>query len=390
MLSPDEIPDPKIRKWYIERQYPDLHFVKTSDLIIMFPNLVKVFESGYYEYKSNKDIVNNIYFKWITSSASRYYVASWYDQVNDKWPNLLNSRFAIVDDMRTNGFNNLYPIVIYKLKFRNNEFKCTTLNGTELQFNALDGHHRISAAHIANIDYVPICYGSVYNLQMNAAQIEDVSRKNNWKWYQRIDFGFPVNLDVATPDNDYHGRKKFDRILKQSLHPIAGRSFLDIGCNAGLISACIAENKAKCVIGCDFPRAIEQARLVKSCLWNDYGNLYFYPIDILNINGFNEFVKTIRPDCILMSNVLYYFGDKTQDIADICLKYSKQLVLQGNNLKRDKNGKETTRLDDMPNYRGEYTTIPGMLSVFKNRPEFSTEIIEQSDYVKPVVIGRKL
>jgi SAM-dependent methyltransferase len=203
-----------------------------------------------------------------------------------------------------------------------------------------------------------------------------------------IDFGRTNNLHFENIDNNYHGVKKYKFILQRNLQPIKGNRFLDLGCNTGVITACIAEDLADESIGIDKEKQIGQAWAVQDILWKDYGNLVFGITNLTNIDETNNlFCMVKHVDCILMSNVVYYLGGNTDQFLDMCANICDRIVLQGNKLKKYQ-GDYSDRIPEIPNYRGEYSQINGMVELLE-RHGFTTNVDAPDNYLKPVVTGIK-
>lgn len=396
MLESNDIPDPEVRKWFLSKnkktpklsvsstEKPNLLWLKVSDLLS--EHLCEPYIQGYWDFLRSGEITrNNAYFSYITylSRSSLLGYGKWsHDELKEK----AQSRFSVIQSMKRSGFDNNEPIKLLDFKYKNEFKSARDINCNLVTFDVYDGHHRVCAANFVGLEYIPAIRGTWP--KRSIGWLANMSMKENWEWYQPLGLNEPHNISFGNPDDNRHGRKKYEYILRRNIEPIRGRRFLDLGCNAGVISSCLAEGFASKVVGIDYPKKIKQARAVHSTLWMDYGNLSFHGMDLYRTEDFERYLKTTGSvDCIIMCNFIYYLGDKIDTFMDICVDNCSQILLQGNRLKTH-NGVRSARIPSQPNYRGEYSQIEGMVELLK-RHGFSSSVDAPAGYPKPVVVGVK-
>jgi tRNA (mo5U34)-methyltransferase len=112
-----------------------------------------------------------------------------------------------------------------------------------------------------------------------------------------------INLDGVwtAPEHflgDYPGAKF--RRFEAGLPDIAGKSVLDIGCNAGFYSIEMKRRGAERVLGIDSdPRYLDQARLASETL--GYGDIEFAKLDVYDVGAIGE-----KFDFVIFMGVLYH------------------------------------------------------------------------------------
>lgn len=388
MLQPKDIPDSNVREWFISRESNSVIWLKTESLLDS--KLTSLFEVGYREYKRKIPLSQNSYVKWIKSLANNPTSLSCYCRWSDeRIYKAALARFELIDDMKLNGFDKAHLLALHKFQFNDkNRQRALDKHGNLVEFDVYDGHHRVAAAYMAGIEFVPACYQDFPRRTFD--QLESISRRQGWIWYQPIDFGqSPPALNIVHPNTNLHGEKKYDFILKKHLLPIKGKRFIDFGCNSGVISACIARDGAETVWGLDYPDVVEQAWWLQDTLWVDYGNLLFRGLDLRDLNKTSQMLKSIgQVDCMLMANFIYYLGDKVDDFLELCMGFADKFIIQGNSLKHDERDKPNKRIKSQPNYRGEYATVDGMIALLAKHG-LITDVDAPDKYSKPVVTGKK-
>ena len=299
------------------------------------------------------------------------------------------ARFLMIEDMAAHGFDQQHPIRLFKMKYarRDYHFTVTTVAGETLEFNAIDGHHRVLSAYINEIRSVPVIQERIKKKPIDVNEIIRKTDKERWKWYQPIDFGPGTErIEFQNPDDNLNGRKKYEFIIKKNMD-IRGKVVLDLGCNTGVISAAMAED-ADLVIGIDDDNHIKQTGFVQQMLWKDYSNLVFKALDLRGVDRFGSFLDSLSVDWALMANFVYYLGGFTDSFMHEMSKKVPNVLLQGNTLKVDSKGNRTTRCDNMPDYKGEYSTINGMVELL-HKHGYRTRVDAPPGYLKPVVVGEK-
>jgi SAM-dependent methyltransferase len=362
---------------------PTLYYLPVIQLLS--EGILPYFKQGVQEYHCQNELSpDNTYLNWAKQQTSldRCY-ARWDD---DMLKDAVLRRIRLVDSMKENGFLPEYPIELLKYTYsQKGRRTLVDQHGLAVTFDNYDGHHRVLAAHLAGITHVP-CIESSWPAR-NVQYVEQKSDEKKKSWYQPINFGCSTSISFQHPDNILHGAKKYDYILRRNLEPVKDRCFLDIGCNTGVISACIAQDWAAQVIGIDRLEVIEQAWWVYDVLWLSYGNLSFRAVDCLDLNAFQRLLKQIGyVDCILMSQFVYYLGDAVDAFIDICSNYTRSIVLQGNGLKQCNSVKSIRT--EQPCYRGEYSQISGMQKLLQEHG-YNTIVDAPDSYSKPVVRGAK-
>ena len=118
-------------------------------------------------------------------------------------------------------------------------------------------------------------------------------------WFQNIDLG---NGLTTAPDHflgDYP-RFKFERFAHALPRDLAGKSVLDIGCNAGFYACEMKRRGASRVVGIDTDeRYLTQARLVARALGLD--GLEFRRLSVYDVAALGE-----RFDLVIFMGVLYH------------------------------------------------------------------------------------
>src|SRR3954468_12849080 len=118
-------------------------------------------------------------------------------------------------------------------------------------------------------------------------------------WFHNIDLGGGL---WTAPDHflgDYPGFK-FRRFADALPADLAGKSVLDIGCNAGFYSVEMKRRGAARVIGIDSDdRYLEQARLVSEAL--GFGDIEFRKLSVYDVARLGE-----RFDLVIFMGVLYH------------------------------------------------------------------------------------
>ena len=401
MIRPEDISDPEIKKWYEKHNKHNFlempRYVKSSAFQSIYPQSSDIsmqFQAGYREW-SKLGVVNknNPYVSYLQSFHKYPALMTMYDVLDlQKLINLSTRRFIMADNIFKNGLDANHPLVLYKYRYPRKDqlFKVETIDKNIFHFNAMDGHHRLICSYMNGIDVVPVIQSKMSGRPIDIEHILSMAEKNKWTWYQPIDFG-PGTERIAfqNPDNNLHGKRKFNFIIKRNLGDIRGKTILDLGCNTGVISACIAEQGAELVIGVDRVRKIQQTRFVSQMLWKNYGNLVFKGIDILNVGAFSLFVDKIDSiDWVTMINFAYYMGEEIEALMDFISHKCEYVLMQGNNLKRNGLGVPAVRIHSMKNYRGEYSSVSGMSNLL-NRHGYFVTIDAPQGYAKPVVVGRK-
>jgi tRNA (mo5U34)-methyltransferase len=116
-------------------------------------------------------------------------------------------------------------------------------------------------------------------------------------WFHNID----LNGVWTAPDHflgDYPGAKF--RRFERGLPDVAGKSVLDIGCNAGFYSIEMRRRGAERVVGIDSDgRYLEQARLASDTLGFD--DIEFAKVDVYDVAAIGE-----RFDLVIFMGVLYH------------------------------------------------------------------------------------
>ncbi len=383
-LTLDDIPDSKVRSWAIahtsdERSWDidPIHYIRVDDLVSDFE---RSFLELYQHYRETKNLATKGgYFAFLKRHQNNPRSRTDFSLMSqDEIRRSTLARLRMVDDMIRNGFREDRPIRLYKYRFMKPRYRVISKDKRSLEFSGFDGHHRVAAAKFVNMEYIPAVI-------QNRTENFDRLLSKKWRWYQPLDVDIE-GLEFDHPRNNLHGSLKYQFILRDCLEPIQGRVFCDFGCNTGVISASIAADNAEFVLGIDRKSMIKQAQVVKQVLWKDYGNLSFHPLDLRDLQATHE-VMTLagKIDCVLMSNFVYYLGDSTDGILDLCRKFAKRIVLQGNRLKLQ-NGIESRRIDKLPDYRGEYASIKGMVDLL-HRHGYKTKIVAPDNYPKPVVVG---
>lgn len=118
-------------------------------------------------------------------------------------------------------------------------------------------------------------------------------------WFQNIDLGDGL---WTAPDHDLgdYPACKFSRFADALPDDLAGRSVLDIGCNAGFYSIEMKRRGAGRVVGIDHdPRYLAQARLVADRL--GHRDIAFRQLDVHDVARLGE-----RFDLVLFMGVLYH------------------------------------------------------------------------------------
>ncbi len=382
-LKPEDILDDKVREWYIKKN------TSTGDGVIVHIPIAdiddayfyKAYTEGYKQYISNGEHLreNNPYWQFILSLRNSVTPSDFHALSLDVAKKKSTDRFKVMEDIFKNGYDESKPITLWVSKFRTTNIRTVkSVEGQLVSFNGYDGHHRLAAAKKLGMKYIPAIIGKPRFLPLTS--LERMSTKNKWNWYQPINFEAETEIHFDHKESNLHGARKYDFILREALQPIKEHTFIDIGCNTGVITACIAADYAKYSIGIDYDRKIEQAIWVKRTLWADYGNLIFRGVHLRNdLSKFQQILEQIKTvDCMLMSNFIYYMGDKTDDLLEICGNFADKIVLQGNKLKPKPH----------QHYRGEYSQIKGMKELLEKHG-YNTRIIAPHAYPKPIVVGTK-
>ena len=117
-------------------------------------------------------------------------------------------------------------------------------------------------------------------------------------WFHNLDLG-----GVATAPDHFLGdypNSKFRRFAPHLPEDLAGRSVLDIGCNAGFYSMEMKRRGAGRVVGIDSDkRYLAQARFAAQTL--GYDNIEFRPLSVYDVAALGE-----RFDVVIFMGVLYH------------------------------------------------------------------------------------
>lgn len=118
-------------------------------------------------------------------------------------------------------------------------------------------------------------------------------------WFQNIDLGHGI---TTAPDHflgDYPAFK-YRRFMDALPKDLAGKSVLDIGCNAGFYAIEMAKRGARRVVGIDSdPRYLDQARLAARAL--GFPGIAFRQCDVYDVARLGE-----RFDLVIFMGVLYH------------------------------------------------------------------------------------
>ncbi len=118
-------------------------------------------------------------------------------------------------------------------------------------------------------------------------------------WFQNIDLGGGI---MTAPDHflgDYPAFK-YRRFMDALPDDLAGKSVLDIGCNAGFYAIEMAKRGASRVLGIDSDaRYLDQARLASRSL--GFGDIAFAQMDVYDVARLGE-----RFDLVIFMGVLYH------------------------------------------------------------------------------------
>lgn len=360
---------------------------------LLASDIARSFVSGYEEYRdSNSNIKSdNEYWKHLRYLAKKPVITEYQSLSEDEIKKIILNRFALIEKTR-HSFDIRYPVLLYQKKYSPLSLSVTTKKSEKLFYNALDGYHRIIISHYHGRTEIPVKEQKIQMEHSHASISEYMNQHDGW--YQPIDFGYENNFDLfhfRNPDNNLHGVKKYKFALEKHLGDIKGKKIIELGCRTGAITSAIAQAEPELVVGIDKAPQIRNALYVLNILWKDYGNISFKVVDISNISDFRNLCNTVRPDCILASNIIYCLGDKIDDVIGVCSEFSRKIILQGNVLKRH-NGKRVTRRDKNPLYRGEYSQVQPMRQLL-TKHGYQTYVDSFQDaekpYDKPVVVGIK-
>ncbi len=380
-MDPNDIPDLDVREWYkkeINLDNEKIMYVSVEELSSEHFN--NSYITGYYCFITDGHLnENNPYWQYVLSLRNSITTQSGYNILSmDECRKKTIDRFKVIESILQDGYDVTKPIVLWTLKFKKNTSSITSREGQVLEFNGYDGHHRIASAKEIGLKYIPAKMGSPNFMPITS--LEKMSKREKWKWYQPIDFKTKTKIVFDHKTSNLHGAEKYNFILREALYPIKEHKFIDLGCNTGVITACIAADGAERIIGIDYSQKIKQAGWVKRTLWADYGNLLFRGINLRDDLDKLQPILELQVDCILMSNFIYYMGDKADELIDMCSNYANRIVLQGNALKKD---------PKQPHYRGEYSQIQGMKELLKRHGYHHHRTIAPHAYHKPVVVGEK-
>lgn len=123
------------------------------------------------------------------------------------------------------------------------------------------------------------------------------------RWYQNIDVGDSeiVYEGIDRKESKFWNEGKWNNFIKPLL-PKDGRTFIEIGCNAGLFLKMAIDTGFKDVIGIEASgRIMDQAKLFKK------DNKYNYKLIQQTVGKDFEIDKLPIADVVLFSNVHYYF-----------------------------------------------------------------------------------
>lgn len=361
-LDPKDIKDEKVREWYNRKQpakTDKIHWIHVDNLYSR--KLLSCLQNGY-----------KTYLEYLTEASLSHRNIAYKKYNSEELTQCAKNRMDLIESMKTHGYNNQFPIELKQYKYTK---PITTLDrdGTKVTYSTFNGNHRAAIAKMLNIDYIP-CVKTDFK-KRPLQYLMNLATQKKWNWYQPFDF-----LNHKDANKDTHGINKYQHILKRNLDPIKDGTFLDIGCNTGLVTSCIAKDEAKLAIGIDYPWMIKRTWAVEETLWIDYGNLMFHPLNVMDVDEFDKFTSNYYFDGILMSNVVYYFGDKTDDILSICSKNSNKIILQGNH------PKTPAFTQKNKNYIQENCSIEGMKKLLKKH-NLTVSVDAPKGYSKPVVTG---
>jgi 2-polyprenyl-3-methyl-5-hydroxy-6-metoxy-1,4-benzoquinol methylase len=147
------------------------------------------------------------------------------------------------------------------------------------------------------------------------------------KWHYEFDLGDGIIMKTTRENHmRWHNiRKNFfmgviDKLFNGSLK---GKTFLDIGCNAGFWSFALIDRGASYGLAIDkSPSHIKQAEFVRNCIQtdNEYNNIEFKNIDVFDLP-----IKDQTFDLILALGILYHLTDpvsflrRVYDLANYCV-----------------------------------------------------------------------
>lgn len=372
-----------------KHQYDDSYLVETDKFIFeLGDKLPQKYVQGYEQYK-NSGVVddNNIYVRFLIELGSSPHVITTFKRLSeDAIVDAALGKFRLVESITEHGYDDSFPVSLLEKKFVKKRCVTNTM-GKKMEYTHIDGHHRVVAAKYAGVKHIPVRFGEILWNKCTLRRITSETQKRKWEWYQPINFKIPDDSSIPFQNSNdiLNGVKKYNFILRKNIKHIKGKTVLDLGCNSGLITSCIAKDGAKLAIGVDFQSKIDQAVFVYFGLWADLGNLTFKSMDLRNTDEFYSLCCSMKPDCILMSNSLYYLGDSTDEFVSICKLFSKRIVVQCNNLKKEQ-GIETTRVKNIPSYRGEFSQVEGVSRIL-SRHGYQIEVDAPNGYSKPVVVG---
>jgi SAM-dependent methyltransferase len=215
------------------------------------------------------------------------------------------------------------------------------------------------------------------------------------KWYQRIRFGFllqthgtPTNLrQRLTAEWSFWarrvlGRKTREEVFKDALPDVAGKTVIDVGCNAGLKSLEASCRGAAFVFGVDSnPAAIQQANhVLEICrkLGRPLGRIEFRHVDDIN----NQLSLLDDKDVLIACCVLYHLGDLTRFRQRIVEGRISLLVLQGNTARLSKHQSRSI-------WEGNSLCNADGMAFFCKTLGFEVERVAFPKHQYPVVIARR-
>ena len=199
---------------------------------------------------------------------------------------------------------------------------------------------------------------------------------SDWYCYFELPNGLVVGREFK--GNRDYGFERWNYILKKNIPSLAGKSVLDVGCNAGSITTCAAlEGAARCV-GIDNSEArITNARYLAAHCGHDLPNMEFYVLDVVRdkegLRSLGQF------DVIFLLNVLYYWGNEVDAVFEELRDMGHNFVFQGNHTPKKK----------LPDSLQALRTVEGLLD-FCQRHNLTVErVVKPWRYRRPLVVAHK-
>jgi 2-polyprenyl-3-methyl-5-hydroxy-6-metoxy-1,4-benzoquinol methylase len=178
-------------------------------------------------------------------------------------------------------------------------------------------------------------------------------------------------------------RGEAPRKMRELAAIIPGESVVDVGAGEGVLAMLLAEHKQKTRAIDVTPRRHVTGKALQETwrsLGKDVDNCEMLLGDALAdpdlLNGF---------DTLVMSRVIYYFGDRIDPFISEAAKRVSYVCLVGNASRNRRLAK-----GKLPADIGEdviYSTHDGMIELLQRH---GFEIVEQADFGDPIVIGRRV